>query len=670
MVGVTTVAGGYTGPAIITYYDDGAVVLDGAEPPDTATLEVTIRADGKLEYDPSLSAPPGGVKSLKLTHQAFGSSGKEYLIGRGTPSAGSPIVLKLEIDGELVLRTSAMAGNIPIGSYAEFQLINTVSGALAGAYEQEARLDLMGIAWSGIGDTTPFTGRYNGNSKGIRNLYYNSPTGDSPGLFSHLSGTNCEVKSLPILSGSVTGRDNVGSIAGVNEGATIIDCSISDSVTVTGTGVNVGGLVGINGGEITDCSNASDVSGSVNVGGLVGSNSGSIIASSNLDSVTVTGAGDNVGGLVGSNSGSITASSNESDITFTNAANNLGGLVGRNSGSITTSSNSGIITVTNAANNVGGLVGSNVGALAGTSSNEWVNAAITESYNSGSVTSIGDNVGGIAGLNNGAISTSYNAAGVSGRDKVGGVVGSSLKDSTNGRTPGSDESIIEYCYNEAGVKVEGKDFVGGVVGDMQEGAIFACYNKVGVTGSGYVGGVAGNMGDGHITAVYNTGAVSGTANVGGVAGNVLAGDITAVYNTGAVRGTENFVGGLIGTLNGGLMEASYNTGNVNGGVSSDLVPTRGSLAGSCDGSKGVGDSYWVVGTSEKGIGTPEWRVNTNTFPSGDGFSPNMKEKWTTGDGTDDNYWKIGTVAGLDGVPGKDATPPYPLPRLFYEPDEE
>ncbi|GHV86755.1 hypothetical protein AGMMS50255_0510 [Spirochaetia bacterium] len=617
---LTTVAGGYTGPAFISYYDPTAPLPVTV----TGTLDVTVRADGKLEYDPSLPLPlpTGSVKSLTLTDPALAGGDKEHLIGR-TPSSLSRIVLKLETDGELVLRPSATTGTIPIGSYAEFQLINTVSGALASDYNQEADLDLMGVPWTGIGAAAPFTGKYNGSDRSIKNITINS-TADSQGLFSKLSGSGCEVKSLSILSGSVTGGGNVGSIAGVNEGAKIIDCSILDSVTVTGAGDNVGGLVGRNSGEIADSSNSG----------------------------SVTGTGVNVGGLVGSNSGSITDSSNASDVSGT--GDNVGGLVGRNSGEIADSSNSGSITVTSAANNVGGLVGSNVG-VSGTNG-VWVNPVITDCYNSGSVTSFGDNVGGIAGLNNGAISASYNAADVSGKDKVGGVAGSSLRDKTKSGTPTVDEGRIEYCYNEVGVSVSGTDYVGGVVGDMQDGAIFASYNKADVTGSDHVGGVAGNMDAGAIIACYNNAVVNGAADVGGVAGTVGAGTITAVYNTGAVSGTKDYVGGLIGSLEGAVND-SYNTGKVNGGVA-----IQGGLAGNA-GSGGFNNSGWAADTSDFAFGDPSWMTNIEGFSSAEGLKPE-EGGWTTGDGTDRNYWKAGTVAGQDGV--SDTTTPYPLPRLWYE----
>ncbi|GHU57028.1 hypothetical protein FACS189442_5920 [Spirochaetia bacterium] len=236
------------------------------------------------------------------------------------------------------------------------------------------------------------------------------------------------------------------------------------------------------------------------------------------------------------------------------------------------------------------------------------------------------------------------------------MAGSSLKDKTNGRRPGSDEGKIEYCYNEAGVSVSGTDYVGGVVGNMEEGDIFACYNKAGVTGRDNVGGVAGQLRTGTIIACYNNAVVNGTANVGGVAGNVAFADgITAVYNTGAVSGTQDYVGGLIGSL-GCVVHDSYNTGKVNGGVA-----VQGSLAGNA-GTHGFEHSEWALGSCDVALGEPFYMPLIDGFSSANGFKP--ADTWTTGDGTNYNYWKPGTVAGKDGV--SDTTKPHPLPRLWYE----
>ncbi|GHU94110.1 hypothetical protein FACS189479_06440 [Spirochaetia bacterium] len=491
----TTVPGGYTGSAFITYYNPAA------------TLNVTVNAAGELEYA-SGAVPTGAVKSLTLTGPALAGGNKEHLIGRAAPNSILRIVLKLKTNGDLSHRDAA-GGFIPIGSYAEFQLINTAPG---GKYKQEADLDLMDVEWTPVGSSgSQFTGTFDGGEKKLSNLKIEKTGDDNVGLFG-VVGSGGKVKSVGILSGSVKGKNNVGGLVGSNNGD-ITDCYNEAGVTVTGAD-NVGGLVGSNNGDITDCYNEAGV--------------------------TVTGA-DNVGGLVGSNNGDITASYNEAGVTVTGGSY-VGGIAGGNEGDITRCYNAAGVTVTGA----------------------------------------GDNVGGVAGVNNG---------------------------------------LIFASYNEDGVTVTGTTNVGGIAGAMETGgAITACYNKA---------------------------AVNGAANVGGVAGNLQKGNITAVYNTGAVSGNGTNFGGLIGYLNGNI-DAAYNTGTVSGGA------IQGSIVGDFAGGGFGSGVHWVAGSCDQAIGAPGWRNNIRSFDSSDGFS----SSWITGDGTNDNYWKIGTVS--------DTTSPYPLPQLWFE----
>ncbi|GHV38237.1 hypothetical protein AGMMS49546_08260 [Spirochaetia bacterium] len=254
----STVPGGYTGPALITY-------MSGA------TLSVDITAAGTLEYDPSLTVPAGALKSITLpSHQP-------YLIGRDAPGAVLPIVLNLDTNGELMFRPPVSGGSIPIGSYAEFQLINNNPAIMGQGYKQEADLDLMGGEpgvpdWTPVGTSTqPFAGIYDGGGKKLTRLRINT-TDNNVGLFGEVAGGT--VKNLGIDSGTVSGGNNVGGVAGVNSG------------------------------EITACYNAAKVTGKSNVGGIAGS-ADTITACYNTG--TVNGTGSNIGGVAGLNQGSISA---------------------------------------------------------------------------------------------------------------------------------------------------------------------------------------------------------------------------------------------------------------------------------------------------------------------------------------------------------------------------
>ncbi|GHV60841.1 hypothetical protein FACS1894195_0310 [Bacteroidia bacterium] len=282
-----SITGGYTGPATITY-------MDGS------TFSVTVNAAGDLEYA-SGTAPTGDIRSITLP------GGEEILIGREAPSASNKIELSINGDGVLGFRSPDTDGNTPIGSYAEFQLINTASGALAGNYKLQANLDLMGVEWTPVGQVAAFTGTFDGNGKKLDSLKISGSTTNNVGLFGWVSGAGAEVKNLGIAaSGSVTGtgKDNVGGVAGkVDGGGTIAACY--NKSTVAG-GANVGGIAGIAGsGTITACYNTGQVSGTTGpVGGIVGNSANSSITACYNAGVVNAGAGS-FGGISGNGAGTI-----------------------------------------------------------------------------------------------------------------------------------------------------------------------------------------------------------------------------------------------------------------------------------------------------------------------------------------------------------------------------
>ena len=116
-----------------------------------------------------------------------------------------------------------------------------------------------------------------------------------------------------------------GGLVGYNYSGTINNGSNATGVNVSGAS-SVGGLVGFNG---TGSSSS-------------GSYSGSTIIGSFVSGGTVTGTGDNVGGLVGSNEGNVI---NDQVYTPTVSGNNsVGGLVGLNGNTSTAASSNSIIS--------------------------------------------------------------------------------------------------------------------------------------------------------------------------------------------------------------------------------------------------------------------------------------------------------------------------------------
>jgi hypothetical protein len=241
--------------------------------------------------------------------------------------------------GELQHRAASGSGFIPIGSYAEFQLISSGYGTfMDGKYKQEANLDLLGDQngdgtfdpivdqnWAPVSNyiCNDFTGTFDGNGKDIANLYIDS-NDYFVGLFAFGPG---KIKNVHIRSGSVTGDETVGGIAGACDGGgTIENCS--NAATVRGNKL-VGGIVGYNVGNIIACSNTGLVIGSIEeVGGIAGRTIGSITACSNTGQIE---AYRIVGGIAGSiDGGRLTACYNVGPVYVLYVPNGDGGsLVGK-----------------------------------------------------------------------------------------------------------------------------------------------------------------------------------------------------------------------------------------------------------------------------------------------------------------------------------------------------
>jgi len=187
----------------------------------------------------------------------------------------------------------------------------------------------------GIGRNWAFTGVFDGNGHTISNFSYMSTDTDCIGLFGYVDDPNAEVKNLGLLDPEINAGtgDHVGSLVGRLGNGTVTACYARGG-TISGRN-DVGGLAGTNYGTVTNCSSSASVSGTdLRVGGIVGRNHRSSITTS-YSTGTVSGGGS-VGGLVGSNYvGSITTSYSTGTVS---GGGSVGGLVGSNyEGSITSS---------------------------------------------------------------------------------------------------------------------------------------------------------------------------------------------------------------------------------------------------------------------------------------------------------------------------------------------
>ena len=178
-----------------------------------------------------------------------------------------------------------------------------------GQYSVNGNLEVGGVAGRNMGSIRRAS--FKGDVNGIM-------IGDG------LVALNEDATGNTYFSDTVLPGSYVGGVVGVN-GGTVEDCSAE--VTVAGYHY-VGGLAGANEGTVQDCSADSNVTGDSNVGGLIGENQGTLDNCSSCGEVT----GDsNTGCLVGHNTGTVNNSDSTSWVTGTSDG---GDLVGWNEGVI------------------------------------------------------------------------------------------------------------------------------------------------------------------------------------------------------------------------------------------------------------------------------------------------------------------------------------------------
>ena len=556
----------------------------------------------------------------------------------------------------------------------------------------------LGVAESYIYGDTYVGGVVGYNGAGYNDVEYSGGT-----------VTNC------YNTGSVTGKDHVGGVAGINED-TVTDCynvgsingnkyvggvvggnSWDDTVTdccntgiVTGKDY-VGGVVGENNGTVTDCCNTSSVTGKDYVGGVVGYNAYGTSAVTDCYNTGIVIGERFVGGVIGYlfvgtaincyNEGSITGErfvggvigDNEDPITacyntgIVSGVSHVGGVIGNNSDTVTACYNTGIVT---GGSYVGGVAGYNwsrtfancyntgsitggyyVGGVVG-----YNKGNVTVCYNTGSVTSKEDgySYGGVAGYNWGTITDCYNEGSITGEGCGGGVVGCNR------------DTVID-CYN-TGI-VTGVNTVSGVVGENM-GTVTDCYNEGSVNGNDNTGGVVG-FGDGDggtVTDCYNTGNITGNNKVGGVVGSVdddsSGRTVIGCYNTGIVTGIS-YVGGVIGENNGtnSVVTDCYNTGGITGGTYVGGVVGHNSHTGSVTncyntgsvtGDESVGG---VVGLSDGDAAVTNCYYYVDCCANSDSYGTALTNEQMLRAESFEGF-DFETVWTMDGNPG------YPYPKLI------
>ena len=469
----------------------------------------------------------------------------------------------LGVAGNQVLVTGG--GNTPYTAILTAQQLQAINNNLTGDYVLGNSIDASGLTnFSPIGETTTFTGDFNGLGYTIANLTIDDTSDTYVGLFGQI-GVGGTVENLGLTGDNVTGSAegaDVGGLAGSNSG--MIENAYATGTVIGGAdSADVGGLAGFNEGMIETAYATGTVTGNYDVGGLVAANDGTIEDAYATGAVT-GGAASYVGGLVGYNLTDSTIEDAYATGAVTGgAASYVGGLVGLADGTITYSYATGVVS--GSGEYVGGLVGENN-----------ADGKIEDAYATGAVSSSADNA------------------------EVGGLVGYNNTDGT-----------IEDAYATGAVSGSG-EYVGGLVGWQKGGMIEDAYATGAVSGSGtYVGGLVGyNTADGTIEDAYATGAVTGGAEsyVGGLVGYNRVDTIEDAYATGAVSG-GTATGGLVGDNDGGTYTNDYFDTTTSG------TTTGVGGSGSVSGVTGLTTAEWLT-EGPMVPGSANTFVNANAWVEG------------------------------------------------------
>ena len=544
-------------------------------------------------------------------------------------------------------------------------------------------IDLSGEAnWQPIGDdhgvenTHIFKGTFDGQGHTISKLTIHDDEGSSSyakywdhGLFGATDGAtikNLVLKNVDAFTeGYITDTISIGSLIGWMKSGSVINCSVSGSVSAEDTVEYVGGLIGrIEGnGKIENCSVSvtdkvhGEGAGDSGVGGLIGwMDDGSVINCSVSGSVSTGEYVVAVGGLIGNIEGCEGSSCSVVNCSFSGSVlgeesvERIGGLIGRLQGNgkvIDCSVNlegdvksEGTNTVTSY---LGGLIGI-ITSYSDESSCSVINCCVIGNDHSVVGTDYTNYVGGLIGMlksNGKVIDCSVNLGNGTvegGDDAVGGLIGdissygdkyscSVINCSVSGKVLGNSvDSVgglighavrcncnVTNCSVSGSVSGEKDVFlfdpmsIGGLIGDI-EGNITNCSFSGHVLGVNAlkVGGLIGDI-KGNITNCSVSGYVSGTDGtlaVGGLIGEML-GDYEGIVKDCSVSlegdihsdGTETFnsyLGGLIGVCASNVSNC-FVIGNGHSISGSDITDYIGGLIGKLEPGISVSNCFVLLG---------------------------------------------------------------------------
>ncbi|WP_339613877.1 MBG domain-containing protein [uncultured Parvibaculum sp.] len=449
----------------LTLDGSGSIATGASTAVDVALFDLASGAWNQV----GASLPSFSAKDFRLSS---GSTFVRALGGNGV--AGTPYQIA-DVYGLQGMASQSLLGK-------SFVLASDIDASGTSGWNSGAGFDPIGD------DSNPFTGGFDGQNHTITGLTIDRATTDYVGLFGY-TGSNVTLKDVVLDGIDITGQKYVGGVIGSFTGNTSLLTNVSTSGQVGGeayvgglVGNNASGTISYSAADVDVTATGSDIynNGSLYAmaGGVAGANTGTILQSH--ASGTVSGSGNNTGGFVGINSG---ASATIVDSYATGkvevlSGGSVGGLAGVNVGTVTRSYATGDVS---GVSNVGGLVGINAngaaittafatGAVSGSANLGGLvglntQAVISTTYATGSVTG-GSGVGGLIGNNylgntyGNTVANSYATGAVHGSSAVAGLIGS------NYLLPNASGSVTASFWN---TETTGQS--NGVTGTAVAGAI-------------------------------------------------------------------------------------------------------------------------------------------------------------------------------------------------------
>ena len=271
---------------------------------------LVLQARRNIVFNASVTAL-GGSAGLTLTPNT-GDVGGTHRFLNGAKITLSGLTPQLNINGlsYTLIHSLIQLQNIQSDLTGNYALVADLNASASAGWNSDDSGGFYGFSPLGDGESM-FSGRFDGLGHVIANLYFNRPSQDFVGLFGQIS-SSASVRNIGLPREFVLGRYYVGGLVGLNNGEIFSSFNTGSIVGATNGNVNMGGgLVGYNStsGNISESYTTASVVGGWGTGGFVGQTDGVIINCYSQGLVQAYNPGWSIGGFTGwYSAGSITYS--------------------------------------------------------------------------------------------------------------------------------------------------------------------------------------------------------------------------------------------------------------------------------------------------------------------------------------------------------------------------